>query len=124
MAMAYPPQEVQYERVGPVVNNARRGPLRFEEGVATDTDIPNEFGRGAYADGAGDHRGRSFTIRKDPVETTRERAHVGSATWIEAPTMLSDFVYGAQAGQGMPEFELEYGSEQRLVRISPTTVID
>ena len=31
-------------------NLARRGPLRFEEGVATDTDIPNDFGQGAYGD--------------------------------------------------------------------------
>ncbi len=39
-------------------NNVRRGPLRFEEGVATDTDIPYEFGRGAYAeDPAGNDAG-------------------------------------------------------------------
>jgi hypothetical protein len=27
-------------------NDERRGPLRFEEGVATDTDVPNEFQKG------------------------------------------------------------------------------
>ena len=27
-------------------NNVRRGPLRFEEGVATDTDVPNDFAKG------------------------------------------------------------------------------
>lgn len=121
--MAYPPPEVQYE--GAVaVNNVRRGPLRFEEGVATDTDIPNEFGRGAYGDTAGDGRGRSFTVRKDPMETTRERAHVGSAAWIEAPTMLQDFVYGVTAAHGLPEWELEYGSEQRIYRFNPAVVQD
>jgi hypothetical protein len=105
-------------------NTARRGPLRFEEGVATDTDIPNDFGQGAYGDPAGDGRGRPFTPVKDPATTMRERAHVGSASWIEAPTMLSDFVIGASIGQGPPQFEMELGSERRLVRISPAAVSD
>jgi len=121
--MAYPPQEVQYERAM-AVNNTRRGPLRFEEGVATDTDVPMEFGRGAYGDTAGDARGRSFTTRKGEMETTRERAHVGSASWIEAPTILNDFVYGVTASQGSPQFELEYGSEARIRRLNPAMVQD
>jgi len=104
------------------VNNARRGPLRFEEGVATDTDVPNDFGQGAYGDTGGDGRGRPFTPRKDPAMTTRERAHVGSATWIEAPTMLSDFVIGASIGQGPAQFEQELGSEVRLRRVNPAQV--
>ena len=54
----------------------------------------------------------------------RERAHVGSASWIEAPTMLSDFVIGASIGRGNPTFEMEMGSEQRLIRISPAAVSD
>jgi hypothetical protein len=53
----------------------------------------------------------------------RERAHVGSASWIEAPTMLSDFVIGASIGNG-PGFEIEYGSERRLLRVNPATVND
>jgi hypothetical protein len=106
------------------VNNVRRGPLRFEEGVATDTDIPNEFGRGAYGDTGGDGRGRPFTTVKDPNETMRERAHVGSSTWIEAPTMLNDFVIGASIGQGPSQFEMELGSERRLIRPSPAQVMD
>lgn len=121
--MAYPPQEVQYESAV-AVNNIRRGPLRFEEGVATDTDVPNEFGRGAYGDTAGDMRGRSFTTIKGEMETTRERAHVGSASWIEAPTMLNDFVYGVTAAHGMPQYELEYGSESRIRRFNPAMVQD
>ena len=28
----------------------QRGSLRFEEGVATDTDVPNDFAIGAYVD--------------------------------------------------------------------------
>jgi hypothetical protein len=121
--MSYPPPEVQYER-DIAYNPTRRGPLRFEEGVATDTDIPNDFGLGAYGDTAGDGRGRSYTVIKDPATTMRERAHVGSATWIEAPTMLSDFVIGASIGQGPPQFEVEVGSERRLYRLNPAMVND
>ena len=105
-------------------NTARRGPLRFEEGVATDTDIPNDFGQGAYGDPGGDGRGRPFTPIKDPGQTMRERAHVGSASWIEAPTMLSDFVIGAGIGQGPPSFERELGSEARIRRLNPAQVSD
>ena len=120
--MAYQPAS-GYEHAL-AVNNVRRGPLRFEEGVATDTDIPNDFGLGAYGDTQGDARGRTYVNRKDPGETMRERAHVGSASWIEAPTMLSDFVIGASAGQNGPEFEMELGSEQRLIRLNPAQVND
>lgn len=120
--MAYQPASGYEHAIA--VNNARRGPLRFEEGVATDTDIPNDFGQGAYGDPGGDARGRPFTPIKSPQETMQERAHVGSAAWIEAPTMLSDFVIGASSGQTLPQFDREYGSERRLVRISPATVND
>ena len=121
--MAYPPPEVQYEHAV-AYNPTRRGPLRFEEGVATDTDIPTDFGRGAYGDTGGDGRGRPFVCVKSPEETMRERAHVGSASWIEAPTMLSDFVIGASVGQAPPSFEMELGSERRLLRINPAMVND
>jgi len=120
--MAYQPAS-GYEHVM-AVNTARRGPLRFEEGVATDTDVPNDFGQGAYGDPGGDGRGRPFTPRKDPAETMRERAHLGSSTWIEAPTMLNDFVIGASAGQGPSQFEYELGSEARLRRLNPAQVND
>ena len=119
--MSYRP-ETGYE-TAIAVNNVRRGPLRFEEGVATDTDIPNDFGQGAYGDTQGDGRGRPFTVVKDPATTMRERVHVGSASWIEAPTMLSDFVIGASIGNG-PSFEMELGSERRLIRINPAQVQD
>lgn len=118
--MAYPGPEVQYERAT-AVNVSRRGPLRFEEGIPTDTDIPSEFGRGAYEDTS--HYPAVLNV-KSPQETMRERAHVGSSTWIEAPTMLSDFVYGAQAGRSLPSYEREMGSERRIRRINPSTVSD
>lgn len=120
--MSYRPDTGYEVAVQP--NTARRGPLRFEEGVATDTDVPNDFGMGAYGDTQGDGRGRPFFGVKSPEETMKERAHVGAASWIEAPTALQDFVYGASAGQGPPQFDLEFGSEQRLYRPNIASVQD
>ncbi len=38
--MGYPDPETQFERtMGPDIAG-NKGPLRFEEGVATDTDVP------------------------------------------------------------------------------------
>ena len=34
------PQSYEVKGAG---NAERRGPLRFEEGIATDTDVPNDF---------------------------------------------------------------------------------
>jgi hypothetical protein len=61
---------------------------------------------------------------KYPEETMRERAHVGSASWIEAPSVLSEFVQGSMAGDGMPSFEYEYNSGGRMNRMNPTVVND
>lgn len=120
--MAYAP-ETGYE-VAYAENMVRRGPLRFEEGVATDTDVPFEFGRGAYSDTAGDNRGRQTMagMLKTPQETMRERAHVGSASWIEAPMELSEFVQGAMSDH--PAFERVAGSETRILRYNATVVND
>lgn len=84
-------------------NGRRRGPLRFEEGIATDTDVPGDFRRGAYVDTA---HPRPMTEHKMPGETMRERAHVGSSTWIDAAAMLQEFVHGSQA------FGTGYGFER------------
>ena len=86
----------QYER-DIAMNDRRRGPLRFEEGIATDTDVPNDFRRGAYADTANE---LPVTCIKGSGETMRERVHMGSSTWIEAPSLLSEFVHGAHGGFG------------------------
>lgn len=79
-------------------NPARRGPLRFQEGIATDTDVPNEFARGAmqgYETPAGRANHNMNVFEKSPEETMRERAHVGSASWPEAPTYLAEYAAGA-----------------------------
>src|SRR5262245_51945735 len=100
-------------------NNRRRGPLRFEEGIATDTDVPNGCRVGAYADTGNIH---PVTCRKDPAETQRERVHMGSSTWIEAPALLSEFVQGAHMFGG--GFEREMGSDVRFRRPNRAQVND
>lgn len=105
-----------------------RGPLRFEEGVATDTDVPYDFGVGAYEDTAPSPMRQNHNnpemFYKYAEETMRERAHVGSATWIEAPAMLGDFVQGSMSGEGMPVWEYAYNTGGMMKRPNPTVVYD
>lgn len=119
--MGYPDPSVQYE---PAIasNPNRRGPLRFEEGIATDTDVPRDFGVGAYVDTAVGVTQGWAPWTKSPGETTRERAHIGSATWIEAPEHLSEFVAGVSSAG--PGYEGVMGSERRFYRHNPATVQD
>lgn len=84
-----------------------RGPMRFEEGLATDTDLPNEFTNGAmqgYAT-AGRPNHNVNVYEKWPAETMRERAHVGSAAWVEAPTYLGEFAHGTDTVYAERKFE-------------------
>lgn len=105
-----------------------RGPLRFEEGVATDTDVPMDFGVGAYEDTAPSpmrmNHNNPEMFYKYPEETMRERAHVGSATWIEAPAMLGDFVQGSMSGDSMPMFEYAVNDGYIQKRPNATVVYD
>lgn len=105
-----------------------KGPLRFEEGVATDTDVPNDFAQGAYMDPAPSpmrmNHNNPEMFYKHPEQTMAERAHVGAATWIEAPTVLSEFVQGSVAGDAMPYFEYEYNTGGHMNRPNPTVVYD
>lgn len=100
-------------------NERRRGPLRFEEGLATDTDIPSGFRQGAYGD-----PGSQSWPTKSPEETMRERYHIGSSTWIEAPALLSEFVQGAHAGDSTLAYEHEFNSGGKQVRPNRATVSD
>lgn len=102
-----------------------RRPL-FEEGVATDTDVPNDFQRGAYVDTAPISATSAAThpehVFKRAHETMRERAHVGSAAWIESPEVLSDFVQGTVSGEGQPQFERAFNSGAHQARPAATRV--
>lgn len=116
-----------YERQFAPSIPGNKGPLRFEEGVATDTDVPHDFAQGAYEDTASAGRmnhNNPEMFYKHPMDTMRERAHVGSASWIEAPTVLSDFVQGSMSGDGMPSFEYAFNSGAHMNRPNPTVVSD
>jgi hypothetical protein len=105
-------------------NPMRRGPLRFEEGIATDTDVPNDFILGMRQGYVTDARGHNANVYiKDAADTQRERVHMGSSSWVEAPTFLQAFSGGASN-----EAERNYiqvgNSGGRSQRHSPAVVRD
>lgn len=86
-----------YERKAAPDMPGGRGPLRFEEGLASDTDLPMEFANGimqGYEPAPGRDNHNKNVYEKFPEETMRERVHVGSASWVEAPTYLGSFAAG------------------------------
>jgi hypothetical protein len=115
-----------YERKG-ADNVTRRGPLRFEEGIATDTDVPNDFAKG-MASGSATAPGRpnrnAPVWQKPAAETLSERAHVGSASWVEAPTYLGEFAHGTMNDYSAAQIETVARSGGRTQRMSPTVVND
>lgn len=120
--------EIMFERTMAPSVPMNKGPLRFEEGVATDTDVPNDFAQGAYMDTAPSpmrqNHNNAEMFYKHAADTMRERAHVGSAAWIEAPSVLSEFVEGAMAGDAMPQWEYSYNDGGHMNRPNPTVVSD
>jgi hypothetical protein len=116
-----------FERKGADGFAGNRGPLRFEEGIATDTDVPNDFMKGmaqgsATAPGRPNHNANVF--EKPAEETLSERAHVGSAAWIEAPTFLGEFAHGSFNDYAAQTFETVVRSGGRTQRLNPTVVDD
>ncbi len=116
-----------YERKYALGQPGLRGPLRFEEGIATDTDVPNDFQRGmmeaaAPAPGTTSHINPEIQY-KHANETMAERAHVGSAAWVESPQYLGEYAGGAGEGN-----QIEYLSIQRsgarYGRVNPALVQD
>lgn len=107
-------------------NVARRGPLRFEEGIGTDTSVPADFVVGVQqgivpAPGRPNHNRNVY--EKPAAETMQERAHLGSAAWVEAPSYLGSFAQGTS-----PEAEVRYiqtnVSGGRYERRNPACVTD
>lgn len=108
-------------------NLDRRGPLRFEEGLATDTDIPSDFEVGimnGFAAAAGRPNRNAPVWQKTAAETLSERAHVGSAAWIEAPTFLGEFAHGSFSNNAEQVVETKVASGGRTQRLNPTVVND
>lgn len=107
-------------------NEERRGPLRFEEGVATDTDVPTDFQTGmsnGMATAPGRPNRNAPVWQKPAAETLSQRAHVGSASWIEAPTFLGEFAHGSFGRNSEQQIETKM-SMGRAMRMNPTTVND
>jgi len=108
-------------------NPERRGPLRFEEGVATDTDVPTDFQKGVmsgFAAAPGRPNRNAPVWQKPAEETLSERAHVGSAAWIEAPTFLGEFAHGSFSNNAEQIIETKVVSGGRTMRLNPTVVND
>lgn len=118
------PQNYEMKGAG---NATRRGPLRFEEGIATDTDVPNDFQVG-MSSGAATAPGRpkrnAPVHTKTAAETMSERAHVGSAAWVEAPTFLGEFAHGTMNDYSAAQIETVARSGGRQQRQSATVVND
>src|ERR1044071_6402652 len=86
-----------YERKAAPNVSGQEGPRRFDENLASDTDLPEEFTNGVmqgYKTAPGRANHNLNVYEKWPAETMRERAHVGSAAWVEAPTYLGEFSHG------------------------------
>ena len=116
-----------YERKISAAVPGQRGPLRFEEGVATDTDVPSEFQKGVMqgltpAPGRPNHNMNVY--EKYPEETMAERAHVGSAAWVESPAYLGEFAQGSFSDYAEVRYEevIRSGGIQR--RMNPSLVVD
>lgn len=118
---------VTYERKFSDAQPGLRGPLRFEEGVATDTDVPDDFVLGieqGYSSSVGRPNRKDNVFEKYPEETMKERAHVGSAAWVEAPTYLGEFSQGSFSDYAEPVIEEEIRSGAHYTRVNPAVVID
>ena len=115
-----------YERKMSPATPGLRGPLRFEEGVATDTDVPNEFQTGinqGYATASRpNHKAAVHT--KTAEETMGERAHVGSAAWVEAPTFIAEYEEGNFSDYATAEFQEVDRNGSRYQRPNPARVND
>lgn len=116
-----------YERKVGTTNPARRGPLRFEEGVGTDTDVPTDFNVGVlqgYVTPAGRPNHNQNVFEKPAAETMKERAHVGSAAWVESNDYLSEFAHGSFSDAAEVKFEQVQRNGARQQRTSPAVVND
>jgi len=116
-----------YERKMSPATPGLRGPLRFEEGVATDTDVPNEFQIGINQgyDTAPSRPNHNLAVHtKSAAETMSERAHVGSAAWVEAPTFISEYEEGNFSDYATAEFQEVDRSGSRYQRPNPARVND
>lgn len=116
-----------YERELGVTNPERRGPLRFEEGVATDTSVPRDFQLGmeqGWRTAPGRPNQNLNVFEKSAAETMQERAHLGSAAWVDSPDLLGEFAQGSFADYAENVYEQVNRNGGRYQRITPSVVND
>jgi hypothetical protein len=126
-APRFPERAPQVYEMKGADNATRRGPLRFEEGIATDTDVPADFQTGMMSGSAvapGRPNRNAPVWQKTAAETLSERAHVGSASWVEAPTYFGEFAQGTMNDYSGAQIETAVRSGGRTQRMSPTVVND
>lgn len=113
------------ERVLSPATPGNRGRLQYEEGIATDTSVPDDFMQGMQ-DGSGapgnpDHNNPDM-LYKHAAQTMGERAHLGSAAWVEAPEFTGQFASGtSEPPQNYPSV-VRTGA--RYDRVNPAVVLD
>jgi hypothetical protein len=116
-----------YDRKITPATPGQRGPLRFEEGLGTDPDVPTEFVKGAlqgYIPAPGRPNRNTPVHTKTAEETMRERAHVGSAAWVESQDYLGEFSGAAFEDHGTNVFEEVMRNGSRQQRMNPAQVQD
>lgn len=114
-----------YERKFSPANPGNRGPLRFEEGLATDTAVPDDFMQGmsdGYMTPPGRPNHNMNVYEKYPDETMQQRMHPGSAAWVEAPAFLSGFVAGTM--EPPVNYPQVNRSGAHTNRMNPATILD
>jgi hypothetical protein len=109
--------DLSYERKMSPAQPGLRGPLRFEEGIATDSDVPDDFIRGMQegsipAPGQPNHTNPN-TLYKHADEVMRERTHVGSAAWVDSPPVLGEFAGGAGEGNQLEYVQINRGNTRK-----------
>jgi hypothetical protein len=109
-------------------NPSRRGPLRFEEGLATDTDVPNDFTLGVmqgYRTAPGRPNHNLNVFEKSAAETMQQRKHVGSASWIDSADMLGEAMHGMNVnGNAARRFEQVTRSGGRYERLHGAVITE
>lgn len=109
-------------------NSQRRGPLRFEEGIATDTAVPGDFQVGVmqgYRTAPGRPNHNLNVYEKPAAETMRERAHLGSAAWLDSKDMQSEFMHGVNVdANSAKRYEQTNNPGTRQMRMSAAVITD
>lgn len=99
--------------------------VMFEEGIGWDSDVPREFMIGmSHGDAPGPQPNRNQVVwTKTREDTMRERAHPGSASWVDSPPHLQSFVDGTSDDRrGSYAFDIRDGGHYS--RPNPAHIYD